>query len=251
MSLVEVTKSPLFRAARPRRARRPRWATWFSRARHQGDGRRAAATSPLSGGNQQKVLVARALLAEADIIVLDDPTKGVDVGTKRQMYALFREAAEAGKLVIWYSTEDEELESCSRDAGASATAASSGSSPAPTATKQRIVEASFAGEDLLVRREGGGTAKAGADLDAGSARGHAGRVPAERLPPARGLHLLRGGPAAGGLHPPHLLGAGADVRHRALPDRPRGGSLHGARQRPLRHRPPRPPAAGLAALAWW
>ncbi len=106
----------------------------------------------LSGGNQQKVLVARALLADADVIVLDDPTKGVDVGTRRQMYALFREAAEAGKLVVWYSTEDEELEACSRVLvfryGRIVKELATGQ-----ATKQRIIEASFAGEDLLVRKE--------------------------------------------------------------------------------------------------
>ncbi len=59
-------------------------------------------------------LVARALLADADIIILDDPTKGVDAGTKQQMYTLFKEAAEQGKLVIWYSTDDVELELCNR-----------------------------------------------------------------------------------------------------------------------------------------
>lgn len=68
----------------------------------------------LSGGNQQKVLIARALMADSDIILLDDPTKGVDVATKRQLYEIFREAASEGKLVIWYSSDDEEFAHCSR-----------------------------------------------------------------------------------------------------------------------------------------
>ena len=106
----------------------------------------------LSGGNQQKVLVARALLAEADIIILDDPTKGVDVGTKRQMHGLFREAASNGKLVLWYSTEDEELEYCSRVLvfryGQIVKELTGGE-----ISKNRIIEASFGGEDLLVRSE--------------------------------------------------------------------------------------------------
>lgn len=68
----------------------------------------------LSGGNQQKILIARALLADADIILLDDPTRGVDIGTKEQLYELLREAASRGKLILWYSTDDEELTQCQR-----------------------------------------------------------------------------------------------------------------------------------------
>ena len=68
----------------------------------------------LSGGNQQKVLIARALIADADIIILDDPTRGVDVETKRQLYDVFNKAAAQGKLIIWYSSDDSELNSCSR-----------------------------------------------------------------------------------------------------------------------------------------
>ncbi|WP_309083077.1 ATP-binding cassette domain-containing protein [Chelativorans sp.] len=68
----------------------------------------------LSGGNQQKALVARALATDADILILDDPTRGVDIGTKRQFYEVIRAAAEGGKLVIWFSTEDREFEECDR-----------------------------------------------------------------------------------------------------------------------------------------
>jgi ribose transport system ATP-binding protein len=68
----------------------------------------------LSGGNQQKVLIARALMTDADIILLDDPTRGVDIATKTQLYGIFREAAASGKLLLWYSTEDTELEICDR-----------------------------------------------------------------------------------------------------------------------------------------
>jgi len=69
----------------------------------------------LSGGNQQKVLVARAFASESDILLLDDPTRGVDLATKRELYARIREAAKSeGKTVIWYSTEGEELLQCDR-----------------------------------------------------------------------------------------------------------------------------------------
>jgi ribose transport system ATP-binding protein len=87
--------------------------TWFKNLQIKAESDKQMMTS-LSGGNQQKVLVARAFLSDADIIILDDPTKGVDVGTKEQMGLLFREAAAQGKLVIWYSTEDYEFEWCSR-----------------------------------------------------------------------------------------------------------------------------------------
>jgi ribose transport system ATP-binding protein len=68
----------------------------------------------LSGGNQQKVLMARALLAAADIMLLDDPTRGVDVSVKQEFYRLIREAADAGKLVVWYSSETIEFLECDR-----------------------------------------------------------------------------------------------------------------------------------------
>jgi len=76
--------------------------------------RSASPILELSGGNQQKVLMARALIAEADILLLDDPTRGVDVAVKRDFYALIREAAVAGKLVIWYSSETIEFLECNR-----------------------------------------------------------------------------------------------------------------------------------------
>ena len=68
----------------------------------------------LSGGNQQKVLFARALASDAAVIILDDPMRGVDVGTKQEVYALIRAEAERGRAFIWYSTEIEELENCDR-----------------------------------------------------------------------------------------------------------------------------------------
>lgn len=68
----------------------------------------------LSGGNQQKVLIARALAVDADIILLDDPTRGVDIGTKLELYEVFRETAKNGKLVIWRTSDDAELEYCTR-----------------------------------------------------------------------------------------------------------------------------------------
>ena len=66
----------------------------------------------LSGGNQQKALFARALGSDAEIILMDDPMRGVDVGTKRDVYELIRKEAEGGRTFLWYTTETEELENC-------------------------------------------------------------------------------------------------------------------------------------------
>ena len=68
----------------------------------------------LSGGNQQKVLFARALGTRAPVVLMDDPMRGVDVGTKQEVYRIIREEAAAGRTFIWYSTEMEEVCLCDR-----------------------------------------------------------------------------------------------------------------------------------------
>ena len=60
------------------------------------------------------MVIARALAAEADVILLDDPTRGVDLGTKADLYQLFRELAAEGRTIIWYSTDDTEFSQCDR-----------------------------------------------------------------------------------------------------------------------------------------
>lgn len=68
----------------------------------------------LSGGNQQKVLFARALATRAPVILMDDPMRGVDVGTKQEVYQIIRQEAEAGRTFVWYSTEMDEVCLCDR-----------------------------------------------------------------------------------------------------------------------------------------
>jgi ribose transport system ATP-binding protein len=63
----------------------------------------------LSGGNQQKVILARWLRRLPYVLILDEPTQGVDVGTKPEIYALLREVAEQGSTVIVCSTDSEEI----------------------------------------------------------------------------------------------------------------------------------------------
>ncbi|MDR1956898.1 MAG: sugar ABC transporter ATP-binding protein [Treponema sp.] len=63
----------------------------------------------LSGGNQQKVLLARWLLTEPDILIMDEPTRGIDVGTKYEIYSIIIELAKQGKGIIMISSEMPEL----------------------------------------------------------------------------------------------------------------------------------------------
>lgn len=68
----------------------------------------------LSGGNQQKVLFARALSTSAPAILMDDPMRGVDIGTKQDVYAILRAEADKGRTFVWYSTEMDEVCLCDR-----------------------------------------------------------------------------------------------------------------------------------------
>ncbi len=65
--------------------------------------------SSLSGGNAQKVVIGKWLMRDPQILLLDDPTKGVDVGTKAEFYALLTRLSEEGKTILFYSSDDEEL----------------------------------------------------------------------------------------------------------------------------------------------
>ncbi len=68
----------------------------------------------LSGGNQQKALFARALGSDARVVLMDDPMRGVDVGTKLDVYDLVRDEAAGGRTFLWYTTEMDELSHCDR-----------------------------------------------------------------------------------------------------------------------------------------
>jgi ribose transport system ATP-binding protein len=66
----------------------------------------------LSGGNQQKALFARAFGSEAEIVLMDDPMRGVDVGTKQEIYEMIRAEAGKDRTFLWYTTEMDELKHC-------------------------------------------------------------------------------------------------------------------------------------------
>jgi ribose transport system ATP-binding protein len=79
-------------------------------ARLQIDTRAQGEVRRLSGGNQQKVTIARWIAADARTILCFDPTRGIDVRTKTQIYALLRELAAQGKSILYYTSELEEIQ---------------------------------------------------------------------------------------------------------------------------------------------
>jgi ribose transport system ATP-binding protein len=79
-------------------------------ARLQIDTRAQGEVRRLSGGNQQKVTIARWIAADAKTILCFDPTRGIDVRTKTQLYVLLRELAAQGKSILYYTSELEEIQ---------------------------------------------------------------------------------------------------------------------------------------------
>src|SRR5690606_36515671 len=73
---------------------------------------RKAGGLTLSGGNQQKVVIAKWLMTQPEVILLNDPTRGIDVGTKQELYRLMRDLADEGNAILFYSTDYAELIGC-------------------------------------------------------------------------------------------------------------------------------------------
>jgi ribose transport system ATP-binding protein len=63
----------------------------------------------LSGGNQQKVVLSKCLFADADLLMLDEPTRGVDVGAKSEIYTIIRQLSDEGKSIMIFSSELPEI----------------------------------------------------------------------------------------------------------------------------------------------
>jgi ribose transport system ATP-binding protein len=66
-------------------------------------------TAKLSGGNQQKVVLSKCLFADADLLMLDEPTRGIDVGAKSEIYSIIRELSREGKTIMIFSSELPEI----------------------------------------------------------------------------------------------------------------------------------------------
>ena len=67
------------------------------------------AVGNLSGGNQQKVLLSKWMFAEPDVLILDEPTRGIDVGAKYEIYCIMNDMVAQGKAVVMISSELPEL----------------------------------------------------------------------------------------------------------------------------------------------
>jgi len=63
----------------------------------------------LSGGNQQKAIIAKWLAADSDLFIFDEPTRGIDIGAKSEIYQIMRQLADAGKGILMVSSELPEL----------------------------------------------------------------------------------------------------------------------------------------------
>jgi ribose transport system ATP-binding protein len=87
--------------------------TWKTRITIRGAGP-ADPILALSGGNQQKVLFARALASDAELVLMDDPMRGVDIGTKLEIYTLLQAEAAKGRTFLWYTTENDEFAYCDK-----------------------------------------------------------------------------------------------------------------------------------------
>jgi ABC-type sugar transport system ATPase subunit len=77
--------------------------------RYQVKGGRNTLTRTLSGGNQQKVCLAKWIEAKPEVVVLDEPTKGIDIASRLNIYQIIKNLAEQGKGVVVVSSEAEEL----------------------------------------------------------------------------------------------------------------------------------------------
>ena len=82
--------------------------TWIERLRVRASSSEQNAVS-LSGGNQQKVVLARWLYRDCKVLICDEPTRGIDVGARQEIYRLLRELAEAGKALVVVSSDLHEL----------------------------------------------------------------------------------------------------------------------------------------------
>jgi ABC-type sugar transport system ATPase subunit/ribose/xylose/arabinose/galactoside ABC-type transport system permease subunit len=152
-------------------------------------GRDHDAITTLSGGNQQKVVIARALAADPRVLLLNDPTRGVDIGAKRDIYALLRELAASGLAIVMLSTEvDEHLELMDRvlvfrDGAPAAELSRTGLSR--TGLSRAVIVAEFFGASRAAEVAGGRTGSAGSGDQRSSERGLA-------VTPAGGRLMTRG-----------------------------------------------------------
>jgi ribose transport system ATP-binding protein len=96
--------------------------------------------SYLSGGNQQKVVVGKWLVRDCDILIFDEPTRGIDVGAKSELYKLLNDLAENGKAIIMISSELPEILRMSHRILVMCEGRITGELDAAEATQERILQ---------------------------------------------------------------------------------------------------------------
>src|SRR5512133_1439081 len=93
----------------------------------------------LSGGNQQKVVIGKWLAANTDILIFDEPTRGIDVGAKSEIYKLLNDLARQGKAIIMISSELPEILRMSHRIVVMCEGRITGEMPVTEATQERIM----------------------------------------------------------------------------------------------------------------
>lgn len=119
---------------------------WIERLRIK-LGRPADLVTSLSGGNQQKVLLARQLATSPEILLLDEPTRGIDVGTKKEIHRQIREFADAGMAILLISSELPEVLSLADEIHVIYEGNLVGTVPAQDANEERILQLATGGTD--------------------------------------------------------------------------------------------------------
>jgi ribose transport system ATP-binding protein len=104
MNMGRIARRGFIRAAEERRV-----ALDYVERLHIATSSTEKEAAKLSGGNQQKVVFAKCLFADADLLLLDEPTRGVDVGAKSEIYAIIRGLAREGKSILVFSSELPEI----------------------------------------------------------------------------------------------------------------------------------------------
>lgn len=100
----------------------------------------------LSGGNQQKVVLAKLLATDARILLFFDPTRGVDVGTKAEIFAMMRDLAASGYAILFYSTDIAELVNVADRVMVLSYGRISATLPADQLSEDRILRATMIGQ---------------------------------------------------------------------------------------------------------
>lgn len=101
----------------------------------------------LSGGNQQKVVIARWLMRDCDILIFDEPTRGIDIGAKEEIYRLMQQLADAGKSIIVISSELPEILRVANRIVVFANGAITGTLRNEEASQEKIMQLAAHGED--------------------------------------------------------------------------------------------------------